>query len=267
MRGPLSLRRELTTFASGPFELVASVDLPDGAGPDARVPGVLFCHGFTGSRMEARRLYARLAQKLAARGIGVFRFDHRGCGDSDGDFLDFTPAGLLEDLDCALAAFMRQEWLDRAGMGIVGYSLGGVSASYVLGREPSFRAGVMWAPVSRPGIIRERLAKLPGFDLHGKQGHFDYYGWRVSREYIDGIGEAAKPVEWIRGYAGPVLFIHGAADELVRPEQTERFLAARANPGDRRLLIDGGDHSFTTADNMDLVLRESEEWLASHLPG
>ncbi len=261
----MSFHRSLQTFQSGDFTLVASVDLPEGADEQAPVPAVLFCHGFTGSRIEARRVFAREAQLLARRGIACFRFDHRGCGDSDGDFLDFTPLGMLQDLDAAVATFLRQPWVDHSRMGILGYSLGGVSGSYLLGHHPEFRTGVLWAPVSRPEIIRDRLSNIEGWPDREKLGYLDHYGHRVNTKYIDTVGEVLRPLEWAAEFPGPVLFIHGGGDEVVRPEQSERFLAVRDNAADERIVIEGADHGFIPADNMDRLLKLTEDWFVRSL--
>jgi hypothetical protein len=248
------------------FDLPDAVAGPraDGSAPD-RVPAVMMCHGFTGNHVEAKRMYARLGEALARRGIACFRFDHRGCGNSEGDFVDFTATGMLEDLDAALEVFLAQSWLDPARTGIVGYSLGGLNASYVLSRRPGFRAGVFWAPVAKPGTFRDRMSQVEGFDRYRATGYHDLGGFRVSRAYIDVVAELANPIAWAAGFAGPILFIHGADDDIVRPEQTERYLATRANPRDRKVILPGADHGFTTADNVDRVIGESVRWLEGHL--
>lgn len=267
------IQRELITFASGAFRLVATLDLPEklvftAAGhepPAHRVPAVIFCHGFTGNRIETRRMYARMGAALAARGIACFRFDHRGCGESTGDFLDFTPGALFEDLNAAMATFFGGKWFDPNRLAIVGYSLGGLSASYLLSRHPDFRTAVLIAPVARPEIIKDRLAQMPGFAGYEQRGWINYGGFRVSRDYLENIGEKAAPVEWAKTFPNPILFCHGGADEIVVPEQTDRFMAARSNPDDRKQIYEGVDHTFTDVEAMDQLIARAEEWLAGFL--
>lgn len=266
------MHREYLEFPSGAYRLAASVGLPDGLTPipggessGRKVPGVIFCHGFTGHRIEARRVYARLAAMLAGRGIGSFRFDHRGCGESDGDFSEFTPKGMLEDLDAALDQLLALPWLDSERTAVVGYSLGGTSASYLLSRRPRFVTAVYWAPVAKPEIIRDRLSQFPGFEGYEERGFFDYAGFRVSRDYLDYIGETMKPLEWASHFPGSILFCHGMDDEIVRPEQTELFLTVRKNAEDRSILIPEADHGFGSAANIDHLLGISADWLAGKL--
>lgn len=194
-----------------------------------------------------------------------FRFDHRGCGESDGDFIDFTPTGMLEDLDAALVAFLAISNIDLGRTAVVGYSLGACSASYLLHKRPQFLTACLWAPVARPEIIRDRLAQYPNFAGYQERGYMDYGGFRVSKHYLDEVGHTLKPLEWIAGYPQPIRILQGADDEIVKPEQTERYLQARQNGADVAEFVPDADHSFTTADNFDYVLKRSEEWLAEKL--
>ncbi|MGB9692515.1 MAG: alpha/beta hydrolase family protein [Candidatus Sumerlaeaceae bacterium] len=257
------MTKKLVVFASGGFELAGFWDMPERDGP---CPGVLCCHGFTGHHVEARRLYSRLARMLADRGVAVFRFDHRGCGDSSGDFIDFTPKGLLEDLQAATRQFIAEPRLDQQRLAVVGYSLGGLAASYVLSRNPQlWQTAVFWAGVARPEIIRDRLAQYPAFQGYRERGYMDYGGFRISAAYIDEIGTLTAPVEWAKQFPGPILFCHGEDDDIVRLEQSHLFLSARSNAGDRLKVFAGADHGFSSCDTLDDLLKTTVGWLAEKL--
>ncbi|MFA0780897.1 MAG: hypothetical protein RJAPGHWK_002418, partial [Candidatus Fervidibacter sp.] len=61
--------------------------LPDGTSDTGKkVPAVAMCHGFTGNRIEAHRLFVKAARHFVQHGIAVLRFDFRGSGESEGDF-------------------------------------------------------------------------------------------------------------------------------------------------------------------------------------
>lgn len=258
------IHRSILQFPSGTFKLTGQWDGPESAG--GPLPGVIFCHGFTGNRFESRRVFARLSAWLAEQGIWTFRFDHRGCGESQGDFIDFSPEGMLEDLRSALKVFLDDPRVDTSRTAVVGYSLGGLSASYMLHLHPEFVTASMWAPVARPEIIRARLSTYPGFDGYKERGYFDYGGSRVSAEYIDGVGNF-RPVDWAVDYPKPILFAQAEGDQVVKPEQVRMYLEARQNPGDELLMIPGGDHFFGAADNIDRLLSTAGEWLLRHLRG
>ena len=266
------MRRETISFVSGGFRLMATLDLPESVGSVGartgaqapRVPGVLFCHGFTGHRIESRRLFARTGARLADAGIACLRFDHRGCGESEGDFADFTAAGLLEDVEAAISECRRLAWLDPARMAVLGYSLGGVSASYVMSRCPEMRAAVLWAPVSRPELLRRRLEEPDAMAQYQRDGYLDLWGFRVSRGLLDHL-EMLKPLEWARTLRNPTLFCHAEGDDVVLPEHSSAFIETRGVPGDERFLLPAGDHGFGPAASGDQLVEKTANWLAARL--
>ena len=65
--------------------------------------GLLIVSGGNEVRMGAHRGMAWLAQRLAERGVSVFRFDRRGIGDSTGENQGYASAG--PDIAAAAAAF------------------------------------------------------------------------------------------------------------------------------------------------------------------
>lgn len=257
------IQKQLIQFESGEFMLTGQWDGPqDGA--DGGLPGVIFCHGFTGNRFESRRIFTKLSARLAGAGVWTFRFDHRGCGDSEGDFADFTVDGMLEDLDAALEVFKSDPRVDHSREGVVGYSLGGLTGSYMLHKNPGFVTASLWAPVAQPEIIRDRLATYPDFPNYKTRGHFDYMGVRVSGGYIDEIGRLT-PLEWACSFPRPIYFVQAEGDQVVKPEQVELYLSHRNNPEDRLLMIDGGDHFFGEARNGDYIVETAADWLLSKL--
>ena len=58
------------------------------------IPGdtglVIIVAGGPQYRVGAHRQFVMLARQIAAAGLPVIRFDHRGTGDSDGDYRGFT---------------------------------------------------------------------------------------------------------------------------------------------------------------------------------
>ena len=266
------MQRETITFSSGDFRLVGTLDLPEkvvfAAGADElaspRVPGVLFCHGFTGHRIEARRLFARMGEKLANSGIACLRFDHRGCGESDGDFLDFTAAGLLEDLDAAIGQFVDSRWLDQTRAAVLGYSLGGVSASYVASKLPDMRTAVFWAPVSRADLLRRRLEDPNAKIQYQRDGYLDWGGFRVSKGLFENL-QLLKPLEWAASFKNPALFCHASGDEVVPPQNSDAYLQARANHGDEQVILPGGDHGFGNASLGDKLIEVTARWAEKQL--
>lgn len=89
-------RRQLAFDVAG-SECFASLD--DGA----RTAGLLIVTGGNEIRSGPARIQAELAERIAARGYPVLRYDRRGIGDSEGENAGYR--GSHEDLAAAVAAF------------------------------------------------------------------------------------------------------------------------------------------------------------------
>ncbi len=85
-----------------------------------RAPVVFMCHGFAGTKVGCYRIYVRLAEALARRGIASMRIDFRGCGDSEGEFQKTTLSGQVEDAMLTLKWLEEDEGLDVSRLGILG---------------------------------------------------------------------------------------------------------------------------------------------------
>lgn len=93
------MRRHFT-FACGQDRLVGTLD--DASGPT----GLLLVTGGNEQRSGAWSGQAQFAARIAAEGYPVFRFDRRGCGDSEGTNVGFRSSA--PDLAAALAAFRAE---------------------------------------------------------------------------------------------------------------------------------------------------------------
>src|SRR6187200_2421224 len=71
-------------------------------------PCVIICHGLGGNKVGHYRVYVDLAERLVQSGIAVFRFDFRGCGDSEGAFIDMSLQSEVSDAIKAVE-FIKQD--------------------------------------------------------------------------------------------------------------------------------------------------------------
>jgi len=107
-----------TRFASDGINLVGRLVMPPG---DAAVPVVVLLHG---SEHDGALLSNSLQRRLPAQGIGVFVYDKRGTGASDGKYTqDFTQ--LADDAVQALQEARRLGGARVARIGYQGPSQGG----------------------------------------------------------------------------------------------------------------------------------------------
>ena len=88
-------------FKCGADDLVGILHLPENRGNR----GVLLVVGGPQYRVGSHRLFVGIARSLARAGIPVFRFDYRGMGDSDGNYLGFEH--INEDIRAAMDTFEK----------------------------------------------------------------------------------------------------------------------------------------------------------------
>jgi len=107
-----------TTFRSGDLELFGRLILPEGDGP---VPIVVEVHG---SERDAASVYNWRQRMLPAQGVGVFVYDKRGTGRSEGQYSQDFHA-LARDAAAAVQEARRLAGARASRVGLEGGSQGG----------------------------------------------------------------------------------------------------------------------------------------------
>lgn len=106
-------------FTSDGFHLKGTLHLPD----TERPPVVIGSHGLFSSGSSPKQI--ALADNCNALDIGFFRFDHRGCGQSDGLFKEVTSfKARCHDLVSAIKIIKTRKDTGHR-IGLFGSSLGG----------------------------------------------------------------------------------------------------------------------------------------------
>jgi exosortase A-associated hydrolase 2 len=161
----------------------------------------VFCHPFAEEKKCAHRVLVETARALCDHGYSALRFDYRGCGDSDGEFVEFAAAAWLEDIGKAIQ-FAQAE---RVPVGLLGVRLGATLAA--LTAEESVAAGeapgtgvewlILWEPVIvgaqyvsqnlRRSQIKAMLTDKESFDAASvRAAHegevLDFDGYRVAQD-------------------------------------------------------------------------------------
>lgn len=152
-------RRSLDiTFPSAGLTLAGTVVLPE---PATGVPAALILPGSGpidrdgDHRRMPLGISRALAGALADHGIASLRYDKRGTGGSQGEWLT---TGLLDNVDdarAALRALAAQPGVDPERVVVVGHSEGAILASH-LGADPGVAGLVLLSATGTPG--RQMLA-------------------------------------------------------------------------------------------------------------
>ncbi len=219
--------------------------------------GVILCHGMESSKEGLKSV--RMAENLAAAGCDVLRFDFSYVGESEGEFLDLTVSGEVEDLAGAWQ-FARQR---VAGpLGIVGSSLGGTVALLFAAQEADVAALATIAAVAVPGRLARRLSAEERLQWQ-RDGVYPVYGVPLRYGFLEDV-EALDVLAAVRRIQCPLLVTHGTDDEIVPCADGDAI--AEAVPSKAALLrYAGADHRFSDAALLDRLLGDIVEWMLARL--
>lgn len=230
-------------------------------------PAVIFCHGFTGQKAEAHRLFVDTARHLAKRGVGCLRFDFMGCGDSSGDFVELTVSSQVADLQAAYDHVQKMDGVDRNRIGLLGLSLGGLVVSLSVPNLQSIRAAALWNPVfDLAASVSARRTDETDHQV-AALGYADYGGWAVGAGFLAEAASGLDPVTTLNQYRGELLFVLGALDETVPIETAIQYGEARKQAG-RPVdvhVIPTADHTFASLPMRTIAIDSTVEWLCTKL--
>lgn len=256
--------RELPiTFKVEGEQVVGMLHVPDGHGP---FPAVAFCHGFTGNKGEAHRLFVQVARAMAGSGIAALRFDFRGSGDSAGEFSTMTVAGEVADARAALRFLRRRRGIDAGRIGLLGMSMGGMVACLALADDPGVRAVVLWNPVAHPKALCEARYSEQSRQQLATLGVADWYGWAVGERFIEEL-MTVDPLSAAARIAAPVLIVQATDDQTVPRACAEDYRRAMEGAGRAVSVhfVEGADHTFSSLAWTLEAMAASLAWMGCHL--
>lgn len=189
----------------------------------ADAPVLLYLHG---ARWDVRSSAFRM-RRMHELGFAVLGLDYRGFGQSTDQLPSEESA--YEDARAGWN-WLRRE-LPRAPRFVFGHSLGSAIAVH-LAAEVDDERGVM---------LEGSFPSIP--DVVSTMR----FGWLPVGPLITQRFDAARRIERI---GSPVLVVHGAEDQLIKPE-LGRALYERARSPKRFVLVEGGTHHNTNAVGQD----------------
>ena len=160
---PFPYRSEDVVFdGPGGIKLAGTITIPNGSGAFAAV--VLIQGSGPHDRDEAimgHKPFLVLADYLTRHGIATLRVDKRGIANSTGDYAAATSLDFADDAQAAIAYLKSRPQIDRAKIGLIGHSEGGIIAPIVAARDASVAFIVLMAGPGIPGdILLELQSRL-----------------------------------------------------------------------------------------------------------
>jgi alpha-beta hydrolase superfamily lysophospholipase len=229
-------------FTADRFKLQGTLHLPPAPSP----PVVIGCHGLLSDRTSPKQL--ALAQACNRRGLAFFRFDHRGCGDSEGRLEEHTTLdSRCSDLRHAIGHLAGRAELGKR-IGLFGSSLGGAVCLRVAAHVDIACLVTFAAPVrSRP---------LTMVDLRAAGDPARARMAAVLRQDYDLGAELGR----LRN----IMVVHGEADDVV-PVAHAHEIFERAGPPKQLVIQPRGDHLMRDPRHQEAFLREASLWLSTYL--
>lgn len=201
---------------------------------------VVLFHGFTGSKVDDKFMFVRLARKLCNAGIACIRFDFSGSGESDGVFSEMTFHREVEEAEAILKFTREIDWVNPEKTGVLGFSMGGAIAAQVARK---FRKEIwklcLWSPAGNMNQKAEdyfnTLEALPN-------GNADLNGLELGREFLDDL-KSRNLYSGVEAYQKPVLIIHGTNDEAVPAPFGKKYANLYEEASFHA--VEGADHTYS----------------------
>lgn len=201
-----------------------------------KLPLVIFSHGFGGSHNDL----SSYAERAAQMGYMAYTFDFCGGGNSsrsDGSTTEMSVQTERSDLEAIIDYFKTRDDVDTSQITLAGASQGGFVSALTA--------------ADRPGDVHSIVLFYPALcivdDAHSRWSSYEsitsssLWGTRLGAIYyqdawnIDVYSEIAK-------YTGPVLLVHGTADNIVNISYADR--AAQTYSDVEYHQIQGAGHGF-----------------------
>jgi len=257
-------------FNSGNYKLSFSCGTPI---RNRKKIGVLFIHAAQGSKLGPHRMFVEMARACQKLGFPTFRFDLRGCGDSDGACSKGDTDKDISDTLNAVRYFLTSEKL--RGVVLFAISRGSYVACHAAWKNDLPLKGMILlsTPVSDRGAALQTL-KNYSEEYLVKLGDPQYL-WKLvkGRVNLKGIFKTLKKALQLGNryqkdlYAPPVkhcpiLFIYGENDPLKNHALNYYSRICRKNNLDFECrIIEKANHSFFHYQWKEEILHIATSWL------
>ncbi|WP_270165021.1 alpha/beta hydrolase [Paenibacillus sp. SYP-B4298] len=252
------------TIKSGQWNLAATLHYPElTQDSPSRLPIIIICHGFVGSRIGTDRLFVKAARTFSKEGFIVLRFDYAGCGESDGDYGETGLDSFIEQTRYVLDYALDMDIVDPERVILLGHSLGGASALLTGVKDKRVKTLVLWAPVAHPYTD---IVKITGRDVHDQamtQGGADYLGYTFRPVFYESLTKH-QPLRDLKDFGGDVLLVHGTSDDVIPVDYTflyqKLFWTRQDGQCDKEVILQG-DHTFSSQASVAVLFSSTVNWL------
>ncbi len=217
---------------------------------------VILGHGVTGDK--DRPVITETAKALRDVGVDTLAFSFAGNGASEGDFCAATISKEVADLGAVIDAVSDA----YAKIAYIGHSMGGAVGLSRVAKDERINA-----LVSIAGMIDTKAFADTEFgdEMPDSGLMWGEESCPLSSAFMNNLcDEIVSLVPLVNSVTIPWLLLHGTADDVVLPKDTECVQALRGEAVDA-VYVEGADHSFNEPAHKAQLTETITQWLRGQL--
>lgn len=230
-------------FMSQGFRLKGVLHLPDTGKP----PLVVGSHGLEGSKESAKQKI--LARRLVENRIAFFRFDHRGCGQSEGEFIKDTSLEKRTMDYLSAVGHILGLGITSRDVALFGSSMGGATCINAWERLALMDIRLCGAVLCASPVRSRSIQNIPTEANENRPAlPLSFFTENLLFNILDKAANLSH-----------VLLFHGDADTVVPVSNAHEIFVLAKEP--KRLIIQtGGDHQMRAGKDQEQFERETLAW-------
>jgi alpha-beta hydrolase superfamily lysophospholipase len=245
----MKISKENIEFYADNILIKGVLHLPAIQANTRKLPIVIGSHGLEGSKDSAKQVI--LSKLLPKNNIGFLRFDHRGCGESQGDFLKDTSVPKRAADFINAVKFIVENENSNQKIGIFGSSLGGSTCieawDTLIKMDIELSGCVLTATPVKSRTIENILANgQPGDNQSDLPMNFFLENLNFD------LSEKLKKMT-------NILIFHGQDDEIVPIENAHSIYDKTKDPK-KLIVFKHGDHQTSSREDQKVFEKETLKW-------
>lgn len=220
------------------LKIVGLLDIPSDNEP---FPAVLALHGFGGTK-ESNQEWADILNPL---GIATLRIDFQGSSESEGKYEEKTITGFIDDAQSALNYLNNLPQINPNKVGIVGHSMGAVTAILIASHNTQITSLVASVPAIKESEVIANLYDVEDFARAKDIGYVELKKDGQKKRLNYTFFEDAKKYDLIavaKTISYKFLVIGTTKDDVVPYDQIEEF--CKQVPNAQLLTLTNSDHNL-----------------------
>lgn len=202
---------------------------------------IVGAHGLMADKNSPKQI--ALARRLTAIQMAYFRFDHRGCGESDGVFEEQTTLENRRSDLIGAVSVAKARLRSETPVGLFGSSLGGTVCLSASGEIAPFAMVTLAAPV------QSRSVRLPAESPESLKNEI------IGKRLAFNITTMIQPIHH-------VMVIHGSADTTV-PVENAHTIYTLSNHPKKKIIFKNGDHRISDRQLQRRFVETATRWFAT----